>query len=299
MKIGIDIGGSHISIGVVENGNTITQKIEKDLILQQNKKNYIFSLLKSELPNLINNEPVDLIGISAPGIPNGTTVEKLENLQIDKLDFKFLEDEFHTKITTINDGNAATIAEKKFGALKPFNNGVFLCLGTGIGGGAIIDNNLFTTSKSGGFEIGHMVIERNGLQCNCGKKGCFEKYCGMKPFREQIISVIEKNSGDKDFLQNKYLNDVLMNYIHYEDVQKIIDEYINNLIIGFSNIIDIFEPDAICLGGSFSYYKQYLYDKLVTEMNNRKYAFYNNSIPQIVIAEFKNDAGIIGAVNNL
>ena len=81
-----------------------------------------------------------------------------------------------------------------------------------------------------------------------------------------------------------------------EKVKQIIDEYIENMIVGLSNIIDIFKPEAICLGGSFVFFRDIFYEKLVVEMNNRKYVFDKNNIPKILLAELKNDAGIIGAV---
>ena len=299
MKIGIDIGGSHIAMAIVDNQNKIVKKTEVEYTSKGDMTEFVKKALIDGMQELIEGrgkERIEKIGISVPGIANGSSAENLVNLGIKKLDFSFLEEKYNTKVTTRNDGNSATLAEKNCGALQGYNNCVFLCLGTGIGGGAFVNNELITDKNNNGFEIGHMVIERNGIQCTCGKKGCFERYCSMKLFRKNIKDVLENKYKDKTIFERKYINDILIDEINDKNVQKVIDEYIENLIIGLSNIIDLFEPEAICFGGSFAFYKQFMYEKLKTEMNNRRYAYYKNKMPELLIAELNNDAGIIGAV---
>ena len=236
---------------------------------------------------------IEKIGITVPGIAKGSCTGKLVNLGIEKLDFGLLEEKYNTKVVTINDGNAAAIAEKECGTLKKYSNCVYLCLGTGVGGALFRDHKLIYDDC---FEIGHMVIERNGIPCTCGKKGCFERYCSMKLFVQNLRDAIDHKYEDKTIFEKKYMIDFLEDEINDENVQKVINEYIDNLIIGLSNIIDLFKPEAICFGGSFVFYKQYILEKLENEMNNRKYAYYKNNIPKLLIAELNNDAGIIGAV---
>ena len=295
MKIGIDIGGSHIAVGLVDNEGKIIQKIERNIEKQENIEEYVVNYVDKAIEKIIQTANIKRIGIAAPGNPNGTIITNLVNLGTKKIDFKILEEKYNVKIQSINDGKAAAIAEKQYGAMRDHKDCVFLCLGTGIGGAVFLNNQLLQASRNPGFELGHMVIDKNGKTCNCGKKGCFETYCSMKRLKEKLQEVLER------MLQNKKVQDAIelkeLVYANKENnqIKEILDEYIDNLIIGLSNIIDIFEPKIICLGGSFVYFKEILYNELVSKMEEKRYVFNKGELPKIVLAELQNDAGIIGA----
>lgn len=295
MKIGIDIGGSHIGIALVNEKGKIIEKIEQDIKVKKNIEKYVVDYVDNAIEKLTKNVDIEEIGIAAPGKPEKTIITNLVNLKLEKIDFKKLEDKYKVKVKCINDAKAAAIAEKEYGALKNYKDCAFLCLGTGIGGAIFLDNRLLKATRNPGFEIGHMIINKNGIQCNCGKKGCFETYCSMKRWKTKIEKVLHKICNTLKITDAIMLKQLLKENIENEEIQKIIDEYINNLIIGLSNIIDIFEPEAICLGGSFVYFEDILYEKLVKEMQDRRYVFNKKEIPKIVLAKLKNDAGIIGA----
>ena len=146
-----------------------------------------------------------------------------------------------------------------------------------------------------------MIIQKNGNICNCGKRGCFETYCSMKRFKNKINDVLNKIDDNNIDIENSKLSEgalfkeLLKKNIQNGEIQKIIDEYIDDLVIGLSNVIDIFEPEVICLGGSFVHFKDILYDRLIEKMNEKMYVFNKQSIPKIVLAKLQNDAGIIGA----
>ncbi|MBR1802480.1 MAG: ROK family protein [Clostridia bacterium] len=194
-------------------------------------------------------------------------------------------------VTIRNDAKCAAIAEKTYGALKKYEDCVFLCLGTGIGASVFLQGKQLTAQKNSGFEIGHMIIEKDGKQCNCGKKGCFETYCSMKRFKEQLILALNLNEKVKA----PQLITILEEQHDNSKVQEIIKSYLENLLVGVSNIIDIFEPQAICLGGSFVYFKDILYDPFLKQYEQRKYVYNQETLPKIVLSNFQNDAGIIGA----
>lgn len=295
MKIGIDIGGSHIAIATVNSKGKIIEKIEQDIIKQQNMEEYIVNYVDKIIEKLSKTADIEEIGIAAPGNPKETVIMNLVNLGITKIDFKILKTKYNVKVKSINDAKAAALAEKEYGAMKGSKDSVFLCLGTGIGGGVFFNNNLLKANKNPGFELGHMIIDRNGKPCNCGKRGCFETYCSMKRLKEELKEKIKKVEPDVVIKDAITLKRILEKNIGNIEVREIIDEYIENLIIGLSNIIDIFEPEIICLGGSFVYYEDILYKELVTKMKERKYAFNKDSLPKIELAKLQNDAGIIGA----
>lgn len=135
-----------------------------------------------------------------------------------------------------------------------------------------------------------MIIKKDGKSCKCGNKGCFETYCSMKNLRLNLNEVVSLDEIKGSSFLN-YLKDNLENEI----IQKIIKEYIDNLIIGLSNITNLLEPECITLGGGFVYYKDILWDLLITEFNKANYLFNKENIPILTLAELGNDAGIIGA----
>ena len=141
-----------------------------------------------------------------------------------------------------------------------------------------------------GFEFSHTIIHKNGNICNCGKRGCFETYASLKKFKRKIADEFKLNTMDggiiRDFIRNNPDNCTL---------KYMINKYIEDLSIGISNIINIFEPDAICIGGSFAEYKDILYEPLKRALLQGNLLFNKRCDIIIKLAKLKNDAGIIGA----
>ena len=290
MKIGIDLGGSHIGIAIVDDGRIIHKK-EVDINYEENIKSKIEKYLEKEIEKILKEYSIDLIGIAAPGNPEDNKIKNIVNLKIEEIDLGKIFEKYNIKLKMQNDAKAAGMSEKRYGTLKEYKDAVFLCLGTGIGAAIFLNNELLQANKNPGFELGHMIIDKNGMPCNCGKRGCFETYCSIKRFKQNAQKVL--NIGD---VTSKEILDQIINNYHKEEINMLINEYIDNLVIGLSNIIDIFEPEAIALGGGFVYFKDIFYDKLVKEMKRRKYVFNKDSKTQILLAELGNDAGMLGAV---
>ena len=293
MKVGIDLGGSHIGVALINDKDEIVKKIEKDIEKSENISSEILAMIDSYISKFKEEYNIELIGIASPGNPkvNDLSISNIVNLGIEKLDFKDIFQKHNIPIKLKNDSKSAGLAEFKYGSLKEYEDAVFLCLGTGIGSAVFLNGKLLHANKHIGFELGHIVIDRRGEQCNCGKKGCFETYCAMKRFKDKAKKILNIDNITSEEL----LEEIKRNKDSYE-IKNLIDEYIDNLIIGLSNVIDIFEPEAISFGGSFVYFKDLFYEKLVTEMQKRKYTFNKDDVPKIVLAELKNDAGMIGAI---
>lgn len=289
MKIGIDVGGSHIAAGLVDNNMNIISKKEYEWTNEE-KMNF-FESVEKRIKEIIkeikkeNNCIIESVGIGYPykNIVNGIVYKDEKEMNLPQIIFN----EF--KITTYlkNDVKCSAICEKTLGNLKKYDNCIFMTLGTGIGGAYFYKNELVTPNKFQGFEIGHMVIEKNGRQCKCGGKGCFEEYASMRVFRKEISELfnLEKIDSYKTF-------EIIESKEKAEEVNKIIDNYTDCLAIGISNLINVFEPDAICIGGSFTYYAPIFMEKLKQKIKGN---FKERTIPEILIAKFENDAGIIGA----
>lgn len=298
MKIGIDIGGSHIAIGLINNDLNIIDKIE-ETHTEEEKQNLEETLTKKTIlgvnqildRNKLEINQIELIGIACAGTIKEGYIVKAENLKIYNFPIvKKLKEVLKTKIIIRNDAKCAALAEKAIGGLKKYSDAIFLTLGTGIGGAVFIDNKMIEPKVYPGFEIGHMVIEKEGIPCNCGKNGCFEKYSSMKVLKNEIR---QQYNLTKD-VHSKELMEILNNKT--EKSNKILDEYIKNLSIGLTNLINIFEPEVISIGGSFSYYEQVFLGKLQNEITKENATFNNRNDIKILMAELKNDAGIIGAV---
>ena len=298
MKIGIDLGGSHIAIGVVDNRGKILEKVEKKITKAEkgNIKKVIEEYILEKTENFLKQYKVTEIGMAIPGTVKDGIVVKSVNLGLKNYDIiKKLQEKIDLPIQIRNDAKCAAIAENVYGALKSYDRSIFLTLGTGIGGAVIIHNELLDTGALPGCEFGHMIIEKNGKECKCGKKGCWEKYASMKAFKDslrEILGVDEKTSG-KELLDILRKND--KNNPKYMQINKLIEEYIQYLSIGISNLIDIFEPEAIGIGGSFVYYEEIFLEALKKTLLEKNLLF--NERKEIVIqtAILDNDAGIIGA----
>lgn len=298
MKIGIDIGGSHIAVGVITYNGTIICKSEKDLPSSLKTDEYgefiiktIIELIEDVLEKAEKDiTKISLIGIAVPGMVSETSIIKAENLHIKNLEItKEINKYFNVPVKLKNDAKCAALAEKEYGSLKKAKDAVFLSLGTGIGGAVFLNDELLVPKKYEGFEIGHMVIQKNGIKCNCGRSGCFEKYASMRALKEKLAEKLKLENITGEELK-KILEDT-----KNEEVNNIIDEYIDNLCIGIANLTNIFEPEIISIGGSFAFYEKVLLKKLEERLKKEK-LFNKENMPKLVVAKLKNDAGMIGAV---
>ena len=299
MKVGIDLGGSHIAIGVVNSKGRIIEKIEKRILESEKKEitktieNYILENIKQ----LTKKYKITELGIAIPGTVTDNKIIKSVNLGIKDYNIvQSLSRKIKLPIKIRNDAKCAAIAENKYGCLKNYKRSIFLTLGTGIGGAVIINNKLLDTGELPGCEFGHMVIEEDGLLCKCGKFGCWEKYASMKSFRDnlrKILGYTEKTSSQEllNILKNMKENDK-----NYKEVQDLIDKYIKDLSIGISNLINIFEPEVIGIGGSFVYFEDILLEKLKRKLEEKDMLFNYRKEIKKEKAILENNAGIIGAI---
>lgn len=296
MKIGIDIGGSHIGIGLVNSNGTIILKEEKFIKDKSNIEKKIEEYITENVIKMLQAYYINEIGIAVPGTVTGTKIVRAVNLGIENYDLvailqnNLIKAGYTINIKMKNDGKCAALAEQKYGALAGYDNSVFLCIGTGVGSAVIFDGKLLEAKNVPGFEFSHTIIHRNGAACKCGKRGCFEVYASLKRFKEKIVKEFNLKSinGEcvRDFIRKNSDNPTL---------RYMINSYIEDLSIGISNIINIFEPEAICLGGSFAEYEGILYEPLKNALINGNLLFNKRCDIIIKLAKLKNDAGIIGA----
>ena len=291
MKIGIDIGGSHIGIGLVTEEGKIISKEEKYITETVNIEEKIEKFIIEKVTQIPDYKNIELIGIAVPGTVSDNKIIKAVNLGIENYELaNRLEEKLHIKVKLRNDAKCSALAEQKYGELAGFENSVFLCIGTGIGGAVIYNGKLLEAKGVPGFEFSHTIIQKNGKLCNCGKRGCFEVYASLKRFKEEVSNEFNLNTMDGEKIREFILQnaqDIRLRYM--------LNNYIQDLSIGISNIINIFEPETICLGGSFAEYKDIFYEPLKRTLLDGNLLFNKRDDIILKLAKLKNDAGIIGA----
>ena len=305
-KIGIDIGGMSIKAGLVVNGEIIQRSVKEtnqlgglENIVEDITQIVNKLLHKSELD--IND--IESIGIGFPGIVTDEGRVTCVNIGLENaLIIPQLEERLKgTIVRASNDANVAALAEHVYGSMKGYNSGVMITLGTGIGGGIVIDNKLIVGSNGVGAEIGHTMIANNYYDCNCGNNGCFETFCSATAIIKYAQKLLNENRETiiRDMCKNDINNiTAKMVFDAYRENDMVAKEIINRfkkyLAIGIGNIVNFIDPAVISIGGGVSNASDILLDGL-SEQVKQHLPFKNTKIGDIVIAKFKNDAGIIGA----
>lgn len=311
-NIGIDVGGTTIKGGLVDKDGKIIYKTDKKTSPELGSEYFLDTVktLISELLSIGKKEGFEIkgIGIGIPGAVNNNlgTIDYACNLNLENVDIKSYLANFKLPIYLSNDANVACLAEQKFGAAKGRPNVIMLTLGTGVGGGVVIDNKLFEGVDGKGTELGHTVIEMDGIECGCGRKGCFEAYASATALIRYTKEAMENDKSSKmwgfcrDNLEN--VNGLTAFECAKEgdkSANEVVDKYIKYLGEGILNYCNIFRPNCIVLGGGISNQKDYLVNKLVEYCEERDYGYKNTPKVEILIATLTNDAGIIGAAHLL
>ncbi len=305
-KIGIDIGGMSIKAGLVVNGEIIQRSVKEtnqlgglENIVEDITQIVNKLLHKSELD--IND--IESIGIGFPGIVTDEGRVTCVNIGLENaLIIPQLEERLKgTIVRASNDANVAALAEHVYGSMKGYNSGVMITLGTGIGGGIVIDNKLIVGSNGVGAEIGHTMIANNYYDCNCGNNGCFETFCSATAIIKYAQKLLNENRETiiRDMCKNDINNiTAKMVFDAYRENDMVAKEIINRfkkyLAMGIGNIVNFIDPAVISIGGGISNASDILLDGL-SEQVKQHLPFKKTKIGDIVIAKFKNDAGIIGA----
>ncbi len=309
-RLGVDLGGTNIAVGLVNENLELVKKLSVPTGATRPGEEIvadIADLCKKLCEETgISLSDVVSIGIATPGIANHDTgvVEYANNLPFRKFPIaellrKNLGDDVTVKIE--NDANAAAWGEACAGAAKGTRNSIMITLGTGVGGGIIIDNKVYSGFNYAGGELGHIVIQVDGAPCSCGRKGCWEAYSSATALIRMTKEKIEecKASGratvmaDAPKVSGRTACDAMRD--GDEAAKEVYDKYIKYLASGLATIINIFQPEVISLGGGISGEGQSLIDSLLPIIRSEQYGGGVVEMTDIRIAKLGNDAGIIGA----
>ncbi|HHV95111.1 MAG TPA: ROK family protein [Clostridiaceae bacterium] len=306
--IGIDLGGTNIAAGIVDEEGKI---ILKDSVPTLREREYpeIIKDMAMLCLKLIKDAGLDLsdiksIGVGAPGTPdvkNGILIYannlKFKNVPIRTEMQKYI----NLPVYIDNDANCAALAESVAGAAKGYENSITITLGTGIGGGIVFGGKVYSGFNGAAAEVGHIVIDYQGKMCTCGRRGCWEAYGSAPALIEQTQEAAKQNP---DSLINKLVDNDLSKIDAKtafdaakqgdKTAKEVVDRYIKYVAEGLIDLINVFTPEVIVIGGGISKEGEYLLKPLREHIAKGVYA---KDVPQteIKIAMMGNDAGIIGA----
>lgn len=249
-------------------------------------------------------DDIEWIGVGTPGIANSETgiIEYSNNLGFNNTPMvKYIQETIDKPVFIENDANAAAYGEYVAGAAKGAKNAVCITLGTGVGAGVVIDGKIYSGSNFAGAEIGHTVIEVDGAECSCGRKGCFEAYSsatGLIRMTKEAIAenpdcIMAKMAEEKGKVTARTSFDAMR---AGDSIAKaVVDKYIKYLAAGITNTINIFQPDILCIGGGVCNEGDPLLLPVKEIVKKEVYTRNSPKNAEIVIAKLGNDAGIIGA----
>ena len=307
IAIGIDIGGMSIKGAAVDSNGRVYEKFSMPFIKGEDGEITIRKLadiVKEYIAaNGLSNK-IAGIGIGSPGtldVKNGI-VNYANNLGWNDLHVADIMHEILPyPIRLTNDANAASLGEAKYGAGKSYQTIIMLTLGTGVGGGIIIDGKLFEGNEGKGGELGHTVVVVDGEQCTCGRRGCLEAYASAtaliretkKAMRLNKRSLMWKVCPEIDLVGGK----VVFEAVSQGDPAaiKVLDEYVKYLGEGILNYCNIFRPNVIVLSGGIANAGPALFDRVNAYIKERNYGYKMTPEVKVVPAELGYDSGKIGA----
>lgn len=308
-NIGIDLGGTNIKVGVVDENFRIVGRSNVKTNLPRPAEDIVDSIV--EAVNMacvdcnIAISDVTSIGIGTPGVADRNTGVVLyssnlgfKNTQLGSM----LKAKIGKDVYVENDANAAAFGEVLNGAGKGYKNVVVITLGTGVGGGIIIDGKIYTGFNFCGAELGHSVIEYNGRECSCGRKGCFEAYSSATALIRATKNAMEANKNSRlwAIADNSITNvDGKTAFegmrVGDETGKAVVEEYINYLGCGLVNVVNTFQPEVLLIGGGICKEGEYLTKPLEEYIERESYCINPEKSTKLAVAKLGNDAGIVGA----
>ncbi len=306
--IGIDVGGTNLVAGLVDEEGTILDKISHPV-----NRGLSAGQLCQEIVRLakaacetgeVPEGQIEAVGIGVPGLVNNQQgiVVQTPNMAFQHTPLReAFQREWEIPVYLGNDANCAAIGEYWAGAAKGCSPAVVITLGTGIGGGMVVDGKLFAGYANGGMEPGHMMIHPNGMLCGCGNRGCWEQYGSATALVRLTQKEMEHNrdsvlwelcEGDRYKVQGRTAFQAAR--LGDAAAQRVLSAYLQGLAIGMVNLVNILQPEVICLGGGISNAEDELLLDPLRELVNRG-SFDKNNPTRLVRAALGNDAGVVGA----
>jgi len=310
VNIGVEIGAKFIQAGIVDKYGRLLARAKIQSNYERGLKEIVSEAVKL-IFDLIEDKDYDVrsiksIGVACPGVPDEEN-SKIMKTYILGLYNAPIKDEFkrhfpNTPIYVENDAHCAAIAESAAGAAEDLDYSITINIGTGISGGVIIDNRLYTGLNNAGAVLGHMVIDKNGKQCSCGRIGCFETVCSAKALIEETREAAIKNPSSKilELCEND-LSKITETTAHEamelgdEEAEEVFDRYVDNLAIALANFANILMPEVIIICGGITD----LGEDLLRPVREKMYEWIysrETTLPMLKLSEMGRASVLVGAV---
>ncbi len=309
--IGIDLGGTSVKLGIVDEACRIVKMGSTPTPPNCGAKELVSDMVSLAGKLLeeagISVEQVASLGLGVPGTANKRTglMEYANNLCFENEPLThYLEEYFHKPVYFTNDANAAAWGEFVAGCGKGHSSMIMVTLGTGIGGGIILNGRLYEGCNYAAGEFGHLTLQYDGLPCNCGRRGCFEVYASATALCRLGREAMEAEEGRDSLLwtlsghnPENVGGDMIFKASESGDATaaRVVDRYIKYLSIGVTDLINIFQPEILCIGGGVSNAGEALLVPLKKLVGEKIYTRTSAVKTELVMASLGNRAGIIGA----
>lgn len=308
IKVGIDVGGTGIKIGVVDEKYQIICEnsipTRTDIPFEDQLKHIADCVLSTVHEAGMTEEDIESIGVGIPGIASAKTGEiiKCTNMNWHHVPFRDVFNRFLNKPVRIdNDANVAALAESVAGVSAGTSSSVFITIGTGIGSGIIINGKIWSGAHHIGGELGHVIFDMGGVPCTCGNHGCLERYCSatalIRMAREAVAdhpesAILNLVDHDSSRIEAKTVFDAAKSGDPV--AVSVYNHYISCLAQAVGSVINLLDPEVIVLGGGVSKAGNFLLDPLTREYP--QYVLFNDQpLPPVKLAVLGSEAGIIGA----
>jgi glucokinase len=304
--IGVDLGGTNIKLGIVSNTGKLINKIKVRTDAEKGPRKVINNIVLG-ITELTEKSKYKItgIGIGCPGVvtPGKGIVENPPNLPgWEKVNIgKIISQKFKKRVLVDNDANAAAIGELTFGSGKKYKSFIMITLGTGVGGGIVINKKIYHGDYGAAGEIGHISIDYNGPKCNCGSYGCIEAYAGNQYLRQRVRKELKKHPESKMWkLINNDLSRVSPRNI--QDAAELGDAFAKSVIeelgfhlgSAFTSLCNVLDISVFIIGGGIAGFGKPLFDSIKRTISKRVMAPIRPRV-RVLPAKLKNDAGIKGA----
>lgn len=301
--LGIDIGGMSVKCGLVNSGGVILARETIPTTIEDTEKfmsEVVELCFKTAAVGKVEWKDVISVGAAIPGTIHEGFIPYSNNLKWEKFDFgNILSAHLNKPVFCGNDANLACLAEQMFGAGKGISDVTLVTLGTGVGTGIVVDGKMLLGNRSAGAEGGHTVIVKGGRKCNCGRRGCWEAYASASALLKDVKSAIRKNPASvlateaECGVSGKTVFSAVRKGCPV--ARKVLDGYIEYISEGLTNLVAVFRPKCLLIGGGVSAQTELLIEPLEELVNKKAYGGSRNPHVSVKGACFGNDAGIIGA----
>lgn len=308
IRIGVDVGGTGIQIGVVDKEYHIIQEssipTRTDIPFEEQVKHITDCIVSTVQAAGLNEDDIESVGIGIPGIASAKTGEiiKCTNMGWYHVPFRDVFNRYLNKPVHIdNDANVAALAESVAGISAGTSSSVFITIGTGIGSGIIINGRIWSGAHHIGAELGHVIFDLDGVPCTCGNHGCLERYCSatalIRMAREAVAEqpdslILRSVNMDPSRIEAKTVFDAARQGDTL--AVSVYNRYTDYLAQAIASVVNLLDPEVIVLGGGVSKASHFLLDPL-TQKYKQYIVFNDQPLPPVKIAVLGPEAGIIGA----